>query len=71
MRFYVKAYSLVDGQPVQILGNLDGQRSWQGKCFWRAKWYKRLSRFPTLNNRVAFYVIVDEQGNTLERIEHD
>ena len=63
MRFYVSAFYR-DGTP--ILGNLDGQRSWEGKNYKRTTWYKRLPNHKTLNNKVYKYHIADESGRTLE-----
>lgn len=58
-RFYVEAYN-EDG--LQLLGNLDGQRSWEGKDYKRTAWYKALPQLRTLNDRVQLYKIVRESG---------
>lgn len=65
MRIYVEAY---DGFGKQILGNLDGQLSWEGKNYKRMKWYKNLSNVKTLNGRVQHYKIVNETGQILETV---
>lgn len=39
MRYYVEAYA-PDG--LQILGNLDGQKSWEGTAYKRTAWYREL-----------------------------
>jgi len=54
MRYYVEAYDVDDRQ---ILGNLDGQRSWEGRDYLRTQWYKQLPYTKTLNNRVYMYRI--------------
>lgn len=64
-RFYIEAY---DSRNRRILGNLDGQMSWKGKDFRATRWYKRLPTWPTLNNRVKYYLVVNELGTVQERI---
>jgi hypothetical protein len=66
-RLYVEAYG---GNGRQILGNLDGQMCWHSSRYKNAEWYRRLSSFPTLNNRVAEYRIVDDVGRVLERVHN-
>lgn len=65
MRIYVEAFGH-DGR--QILGNLDGQRAWQGSAYRRTAWYRALPTLRTLDDRVAFYRIVAENGRLLERV---
>lgn len=61
MRVFVEAYGHDRGQ---ILGNLDGQRSWAGKNFRRTRWYKQLAKSETL--KVCFWQIINESGKILE-----
>lgn len=65
MRFYVEAY---DHEGKQILGNMDGQRSWEGKSYTRTQWFKDLPSTHTLNNRVAYWKIVNTNGYVLQQV---
>lgn len=65
MRFYVEAWS----QSGQILGNLDGQRVWDGVGYARARWYRELKAGRTwASQRVTHWKIVDASGLVLEII---
>ena len=67
MRIYVEAYR-ADGR--QILGELDGQRAWNGTAYKRTEWYKSLSTFRTLDGRVAYYRIVNDRSDVLETVRN-
>lgn len=64
-RFCVLAF---DHDHIQILGNLDGQRIWEGRDYRRTAWYKALPTARTLGNRVKFWLIQDARGYSLETI---
>ena len=64
-KYYVEAY---DEHGQQILGNLDGQGVYRCNQYKRCNWYKNLSSLKTLNNRVAYYEIVDEYARKVERV---
>ena len=64
MRYYVETY---DKNDLPILGNLDGQRSWEGRDFRRTRWYKELPKLR-VSNRVAYWKIVDASGRCLCRV---
>jgi len=68
MRYYVEAY---DKNDRQILGNLDGQAALNVKNYRRTKRYRHLPYLQTLNGRVKYYRIVDEQGRELETVMSD
>lgn len=55
VRIYVEAY---DKDGLQILGNLDGQRSWQGTDHKRTAWYKELKNPTRKYPRVMQWKIV-------------
>ena len=65
MKYYVEAYDISDKQ---ILGNLDGQGVIRARDFRRTKHFKMLEAYPTLNNRVYLYRIVDEGGTVHETV---
>lgn len=62
-KLYIEAYYSNGGQK---LGNLDGQGILRAKLYKRTKHYKMLSTFPTINNSVAYYKIVTEDGRCIE-----
>jgi hypothetical protein len=66
MKYYIEAY---DGNGLQVLGNLDGQGVISKPNFRRTKRYKELPTFRTLNDRIAYYKIVDyETGRQLDEV---
>lgn len=67
-RIYAEAF---DKNNYQILGNLDGQGViGNSPHYRRTKKYKALSTRKTLNNRVKYYLVVNDQGQVLERINN-
>lgn len=66
MRHYVEAY---DADNMQILGNLDGQTVLHARDYRRTARYKAMvNNTLMVSNRVAYWRIVDENGNTIEVI---
>lgn len=66
MRVYVEAW----GENGQILGNLDGQRSWEGLGYNRTTWYKLLKQGKQpASSRVRYWKIVSFGGVELERVQ--
>lgn len=66
-KLYIEAYYQDGGQK---LGNLDGQDVLRAKFYKRTKHYKMLRTFPTLNNCIAFYKIVTEDGKLIEIVKN-
>ena len=64
-RFYVEAYR---ADNTQILGNLDGQISWEGINYKRTQWYRNLRFHLSVFKAVAYYKIVDGSGKVHEII---
>ena len=67
MKLYIKAYYADD---TQCLGNLDGQGIIRASQYKRTNQYKALSTFKTLNNRIKYYLIVDERERTIEKVNN-
>jgi hypothetical protein len=59
-------------EHAQILGNLNGQRVWEGKNYKRTFWYHDLKTgyYGANFRRVKFFRITNEKGDILEIFEN-
>lgn len=66
MQFFVESWT----ETGQVLGNLDGQRSWRGIGYRQTAWYRQLKTGQTLARaEISEWRIVDQNGNLVERIQ--